>query len=134
MNENEKINVIKVICELQSLLEGYNHEKNCKNHQLTIKTKILTYLYAGKSSPFYLTKKIGIAKTNLNIICNELIEDKLIEKCKEYFDKRIVSYKITELGKKYLLKELNNFKCVELNEKREEELNVKIQNILQILN
>lgn len=136
LSENvEEVEIVKVICELLSLLEGYDHKKNSKNGQLTIKTKILIYLLDQKAGPFYLTKKIGVAKTNLNILCNELIRDGFVRKNKEDFDKRIVLYEITDKGKEHLLKELKSFENnIKIGEKKLALLSKKLKEILQILN
>lgn len=134
MNLEEKINIIKLICEMQSLLEGYNLKNNCKENQLTIKLKILTYLFGGTKSTYFLIKNIGIAKTNLNLLCNELIENKLILKRKDELDSRVVLYSISDVGKAYLVEELDKLgKDFEnFNSKKLEDLNKLVAELLKI--
>lgn len=136
MNFDEKINIVKIICELQSCFEGYDHKNNCKENQLSIKLKLLNYLVESPQSPYFLTKNIGIAKTNLNLICNELIKEELISKQKETFDKRVISYCITEKGRKFLTSEYEKFGNFfdEMNNTKREELNELIKKMLKLLN
>lgn len=135
MNLEEKLNIIKAICELQSFMEGYDFENNCKKNQLTIKLKILTYLFNGATSPYFLTKNIGIAKTNLNLICNELLKDNLISKKKEEFDKRVVSYSLTEKGHNYLIEEMNKLgeDFEKMNIEKSKQINEEIKSLLKLL-
>lgn len=135
MNIDEKIDVAITICKLQSMLEGYDFKKNCKKSQLTIKLKILMFLFKGTNSPYVLTKNIGIAKTNLNLICNEMIKENLICKHKEEFDKRAIYYSITDNGKNFLFKEIEQLgdDIRNINETKISELNRNIKSLLEIL-
>ena len=108
----EKIDIktiIKLITELQNNLEKFNEKTLNKENILTIKHKILVYILCGENSAYKLIKKIGIAKTNLNLVCTELIKEGYLEKEKAEFDKRIVFYVLTQKGKQYIEKELEIF-------------------------
>lgn len=136
MKLEEKLNLIKTLCGLQSWLEGYDFGNNCKQNQLSIKIKVLAYVYNCPQSPYFLTKNIGIAKTNLNLLCNDLIKEELITKSKEEFDKRVVLYSITKKGKIFLESELEKFGVAfdNMNENKLNDLQNKIKDILSILN
>ena len=108
----EKIDVkliVKLITEFQNNLEKFNEQTLNKENILTIKHKILIYVLCGENSAYKLIKKIGIAKTNLNLVCTELIKEGYLEKEKAEFDKRIVFYILTEKGRLYIEKELQIF-------------------------
>jgi len=108
----EKIDVkliVKLITEFQNNLEKFNEQTLNKENILTIKHKILIYVLCGENSAYKLIKKIGIAKTNLNLVCTELIKEGYLEKEKAEFDKRIVFYILTEKGRLYIEKELQTF-------------------------
>ena len=49
-----------------------------------------------------LKTNIGLAKSNLAILCNSLVKDGLIQKTKDEFDSRSIFYNITESGSQFL--------------------------------
>ena len=136
MNIDEKTDVVISICKLQSMFEGYDFKQNCKKNQLTIKLKILIFLFKGIDSPYVLTKNLGIAKTNLNLICTQMIKEDLISKNKVDFDKRSIYYSITDKGKNYLFEELNQFGLdfENINQNKIEEINKTLKSLLKLLN
>ena len=105
-------NVVSLISRLQNLCEGFD-ETN-KSAVITSKVKILLELSKAQSvTPSIIKHNIGLAKSNVAIICNRLIEEGLVLKSKDSLDTREISYSITEAGKKFLeeflLKTKRNF-------------------------
>ena len=105
--------ILSLAVRLENLCEGFD-QKN-KSAVLTSKIKILLELSKKDFvTPSFLMEKVGIAKSNVAIICNSLVKEKLILKSRDDFDTREISYKITENGRevleKYLSKAQKNFK------------------------
>ena len=96
--------VLMLASKLQNLCEGF-YETN-KSAVFSAKIKILLETSTNQNvTPSYLKSRVGLAKSNIAILCNKLISENLIEKSKDSFDTREITYKITEKGNEYL----NNF-------------------------
>ena len=102
MNELNGIkNVLNLVTRLQSLCEGFDDTN--KSAIITSRFKILLELSEKQNvSPNVLKINIGLAKSNLAILCNSLVKDGLIQKTKDEFDSRSIFYNITESGSQFL--------------------------------
>ena len=54
-----------------------------------------------------LIDSLCLAKSNVAILCNQLLKENMIEKTKDEFDNRGIFYSITEKGRKYLDEQLD---------------------------
>ncbi len=99
-----QITMLRII--LQKLCDGFDVKEANKNTVLTAKHKVLFLLSEQKeASPSFLIDKLGIAKSNLALLCSSMVMDGLINSSKSQEDKRNISYTITEKGNE----ELNKF-------------------------
>lgn len=119
--ELDAINFLKLSSSLLGRLEGFDSVFLNKKFNLTIKDKFLIFLLDGEKSPSKLIELLGIAKTNLALISAELLSKNLIRKQKDFLDKRLINYALTESGKQ----KANKFV---------EELNKNIKNSLEFKN
>ena len=111
--------VVSLISRLQLLCEGF--DKSNKSTVITSKIKILLEISCQKDlAPNILKSKVGLAKSNLAILCNQLIKEDLITKTKDKIDNRAICYNITESGQNWL-----DDKLVELKKNFENELAYK---------
>lgn len=114
MENNEIVkNIIKVSTKLQNLCEGFDIDS--KSTLISSKIKILLFVQEQKRvSPSMLIDKVGLAKSNLALLCKNLVKEELIASQKDQFDSRVVFYSLTEKGNEYLNESLsamtNNFK------------------------
>lgn len=91
---------------LQSICDGFDAENLNKKSSLTMRTKVLYALSKNeRCCPSILIEKLGIAKSNLALLCKTMCEDGVIFAVKSDQDKRNIYYSITEKG----LVELNEF-------------------------
>ena len=87
--------VLMLTSKLQNLCEGFD-ETN-KSAVFSAKIKILLEISSSeKATPSFLKSQVGLAKSNIAIMCNKLINT------------REITYKMTEKGDEYL----NNFLIV----------------------
>lgn len=101
--------VVGLISRLEVLCEGFD-ELN-KTAVITSKVKVLLEVSNQKDvSPNKLKTKVGLAKSNLTLLCNSLVKDGLITKNRDEFDNRAIYYNITEKGINYLNVILNKMK------------------------
>lgn len=101
--------VVGLIARLEVLCEGFD-ELN-KTAVITSKVKVLLEVSNQNNvSPNKLKTKVGLAKSNLTLLCNSLVKDGLITKNRDEFDSRAIYYNITEKGKNYLNVILNKMK------------------------
>ena len=113
MVDNQKIkNILSLAVKLENLCEGFD-ETN-KSAVLTSKMKVLIMMSkADFVTPNELKTDIGLAKSNIAILCNALIKEELIKKNKDVAGAREISYSITSKGldelDKFLLKAKKNF-------------------------
>lgn len=99
-------NIVTLITRLENLCEGF--DVSSKSVLLTSKIKILSEIdKATTISPSLLKTKVGLAKSNLAIVCAKMIEEGLILVAKDTLDARIKLYSLTEKGKKFLYDILN---------------------------
>lgn len=119
--ELNAISFLKLSSSLLGRLEGFDSVFLNKKFNLTIKDKFLIFLLDGEKSPSKLIELLGIAKTNLALISKELLNENLIRKQKDFLDKRLINYALTESGEQ----KANKFV---------EELNKNIKNSLEFKN
>ena len=105
-------NVLSLAVRLENLCEGF--DSNNKSAVLTSKIKILIELSKRDSaSPRLLMASVGLAKSNIAMLCNDLVKEEMISKKRDDFDTREISYSITEKGaneiNKYFSKAKKNF-------------------------
>ncbi|MGN1221819.1 MAG: MarR family winged helix-turn-helix transcriptional regulator [Christensenellales bacterium] len=93
--------IVGLIARLEVLCEGFDDLN--KTAVLTSKVKVLLEVSNQNNvSPNKLKTKVGLAKSNLTLLCNSLVKDGLITKNRDEFDNRAIFYNITEKGKDYL--------------------------------
>lgn len=124
--------------KLEELCDGFDKANNSKKCSLTLRTRFLFLLSQEESlSPNYFIKRLGIAKSNLTLLCRGLLKEGVIEKTKNEQDKRGIYYKITEKGQDevneylYEMKEKNPAYYRTAREKKTIER--KMDNILEFL-
>lgn len=116
----------KNLCDANGSAEG-----------LTQKTKVLFLINEYKKvSPSHIKNKLNIAKSNLAVICKQLILEKKIVASQDLNDKRILYYSLTEIGKNFLEEQLmfiqkNVIACCKDSQ---DELLLHINKINEILN
>ena len=126
-------NLVTARMLLENLCDGFDTACSSKKSLLTSKIKMLHLLnLEDKLSPSIIICKLGIAKSNLAILASGMIEEGLIEKIEDTFDKRVIYYSITKKGTELLQNSLeiideqvcscnkNANKCKILNRKLEE--------------
>ena len=93
--------IVELVGRLQILCEGFDDLN--KTSILTSKVKVLLEV-SGKQnvSPNKLKSSVGLAKSNLTLLCNSLVEQSLITKTRDKFDSRAICYNITPKGQTYL--------------------------------
>ena len=93
--------IVGLIARLEVLCEGFDDLN--KTAVLTSKVKVLLEVSNQNNvSPNKLKIKVGLAKSNLTLLCNSLVKDGLITKNRDDFDNRAIFYNITEKGRDYL--------------------------------
>lgn len=135
-----KLDVLKMLklnALLENLLEGFDDFLYTRKINLTIKDKILIFLYEKPQSPYNLIKLLSIAKTNLALICKALIKENLIQKQRDEVDRRNIVYNITEKGKEKAEKLISEIEKA-TNNKMEyknnfEEINKNMEELLTLL-
>ena len=135
-----KLDVLKMLklnALLENLLEGFDDFLYTRKINLTIKDKILIFLYEKPQSPYNLIKLLSIAKTNLALICKALIKDNLIQKQRDEVDRRNIVYNITEKGKEKaekLISEIEKATSNKMEYKNNfEEINKNMEELLTLL-
>ena len=88
---------------LQGICDGFNVENLNKKSSLTMRIKVLYALSkTERCCPSILIEKLGIAKSNLALLCKSMCEDGVIAVTKSDLDKRNIYYSITPAGKEEL--------------------------------
>lgn len=101
--------IVGLVARLQILCEGFDDLN--KTSVLTSKIKVLLEISKQANiSPNKLKTKVGLAKSNLTLLCNALIQEDLITKERDKFDNRSVFYNITQKGQNYLDNVLSQMK------------------------
>ena len=135
--ELDVLSILKLNSTLNNLLEGFDDFLYAKKINLTIKDKILILLNEKPLSPFELIKMLSIAKTNLALICQDLIKDGLIKKEKDLIDKRNIIYSLTDTGKEKAIKiaiSINKQINMKIEFKNNnEQINNKVKELLGLL-
>ncbi len=135
--ELDVLNILKLNSTLNNLIEGFDDFLYTKKINLTIKDKILILLTEKSLSPFELIKILSVAKTNLALICQDLIKDGLIKKEKDLIDKRNIIYSLTDVGRERAINiALNINKQINMKiefKNNNEQINNKVKELLQLL-
>lgn len=107
MEKKELVKLIVSTCSrLENLCEGF--DISSKSTLISSKFKVLVELSEKpKTSPSMLIDRLGLAKSNLALLCKSMVQEGLIEKTKDEFDSRVVFYSLTENGKTMLENNLN---------------------------
>ena len=93
MNTTISKEILSLIINLENLL------KNTEVDKFDIKLKVLHLISENeKTTPNFLIEKLGMARSNLAIMCNKLVKSGLIAKKKEPLNKKEIFYMITESG------------------------------------
>ena len=96
MNNHSK-DILSLLINLENLLKSESQEK------FDIKLKVLHLVSNNDAtSPNFLIEKLGMARSNLAIMCNKLIKDGLITKKSKSKNKKEIFYSITDAGNELL--------------------------------
>ena len=98
-------NCLDLKVKLDKFVESFSKDKTSKICSFSAKIKILLMIKQGKTTPKELIENLAIAKSNITIICDGMIGEKLISKAKSETNKKNIYYKITQKGEN----ELNKF-------------------------
>lgn len=102
--------LLNIVINLEYLIEGQSGEK------FDIKHKVLHLISKKeKTTPTELIEVLNMARSNLAIICNNLVKQGFITKIKEPLNKKEIYYSITPQGTEELEKK---FEKVEENLKK----------------
>ena len=131
-------NLVTTRMLLDNLCDGFDTSCSSKKSLLTTKIKMLHLLnLEGKLSPSLIICKLGIAKSNLAILASGMINEGLIEKIEDSFDKRVIYYAISESGKTLLkdsLKAIDTQVCgCSMNTNKCKILNRKLEEVIKLL-
>ena len=89
--------ILSLVINFENLLKG------AEANRFDIKIKVLHLINnTEKATPNYLIEKLGMARSNLAIMCNKLHKDGYLIKCKEPLNKKEIFYCLTESGKALL--------------------------------
>ena len=129
--------VLALVVRLENLCEGF--DVTTKSAPLTSKIKVLLELSKADSvTPATLQLKVGLAKSNLAILCNKLIDEKLINKKRDEFDGREISYSLTKSGEEvlvhYLQKAQKNFERQLAYKNNMKQIDESVKNLTELVN
>lgn len=97
MNNLTSEEIMTLVINFENLIKSSNTDK------LDIKLKVLHLIGRNeKTSPALIIEKLGMARSNLAIMCNRLIKEKLIEKHKESNNRKEIYYTLTSSGENFL--------------------------------
>ena len=137
MVDNQKIkNILSLAIRLENLCEGFD-ETN-KSAVLTSKIKVLLEISKADSvTPNILKTNVGLAKSNIAILCNALTKESLIKKNKDSADTREITYSITEKGldelDKFLSKAKKNFEGRLAYKNNMKQIDESVENLLGLV-
>ncbi|MDY5041537.1 MAG: hypothetical protein SPF07_00990 [Eubacteriales bacterium] len=95
--------IVELRILLQSVCDGFDTQQLNKKSTLTMRTKVLYVIHKYPSCPpSTLISSLGIAKSNLALLCKSLCDDGVIEATKGDRDQRNVYYTITPKGEREL--------------------------------
>ena len=120
--------ILSLIINLEYLL------KNNDSLKFDIKLKVLHLIKNGeKTTPNDIIDKLGMARSNLAIMCNKLIKDGLILKHKDALNKKEIYYTLTNAGLNLLeesyQKAENNF-TKQRNKTKLKKLSVELKKLI----
>lgn len=124
--------------KLEELCDGFDKTNNSKKCQLTLRIRFLFVLSQNEIlSPNHFIKRLGIAKSNLTLLCKGLCNEGVIEKTKNDADKRGIYYKITDKGRDevnaYLLEMKSKNPAYYRTAREKKTIERKMDNILEFL-
>ncbi len=130
--------IVELRIMLQNICDGFSAEKLNKATNLTMRTKVLFVLSKSEScSPSTLIETLGIAKSNLALLCKSMAQEGVIDVIKSKEDKRNIYYALTPKGEN----ELNKFYVamsaevdVALSEREMRIIEKKFDEIIDFLN
>lgn len=103
MNTMISEEILDLLIGFEYLLESQSGEK------FDIKHKVLHLVSKReKTNPNYLVEVLCIARSNLAIICNNLIKEGLLEKHREKNSKKEIYYCITDAGMSVITEKFKN--------------------------
>ena len=95
--------IVELRILLQSVCDGFDTQQLNKKSTLTMRTKVLYVIHKYPSCPpSTLISSLGIAKSNLALLCKSLCDDGVIDATKGDGDQRNVYYTITPKGEREL--------------------------------
>lgn len=96
MNTPSK-DILSLLINLENLLKSESQDK------FDIKLKVLHLVQENENtSPNFLIEKLGMARSNLAIMCNKLVKENLIKKQSKSQNKKEIFYTITVKGSEFL--------------------------------
>lgn len=124
---------------LQNITDGFSLDSANKNAKLTMERRVLFVLNNEKRvKPITLITKLGIAKSNLALLCRSMIEAGFMTCEKEENDKRNIYYEITAKGvaelNQYIDSISNDVGTIVSNDKEAKVMEKKLDDIIEFLN
>lgn len=131
--------IIALRLQLEKITDGFDADDANKKSNLTLKMRTLFLLSVNKElTPSKLIADLGLAKSNLTILCRSLLEEGLIAVRKSETDKRTISYILTNKGEKQLKNYLNQIKIDNIglfkSDKNVKAIEKKIAELMKLLN
>lgn len=133
----KQITELRII--LQNITDGFSVDSANKNAKLTMERRVLFVLNSNKKvKPITLITKLGIAKSNLALLCKSMIDGGFIACEKDENDKRNIYYEITAKGvaelNQYIDSISNDVCSICKNEKETKEISKKLEDVIEFLN
>ncbi len=133
----KQITELRII--LQNITDGFSVDSANKNAKLTMERRVLFVLNSNKKvKPITLITKLGIAKSNLALLCKSMIDGGFITCEKDENDKRNIYYEITAKGvaelNQYIDSISNDVCSICKNEKETKEISKKLEDVIEFLN
>lgn len=137
-NFNLPEQIVELRIMLQGICDGFSTENFNKKTTLTMRVKVLYMLSKNKNCPpSVLIEGLGIAKSNLALLCKAMCEEGVICASKSETDKRNVYYSLTAKGEREL-KEFYGLMLSEfdlsLTERETKIIEKKFEEIIDFLN
>ena len=133
----KQITELRII--LQNITDGFSVDSANKNAKLTMERRVLFVLNSNKKvKPITWITKLGIAKSNLALLCKSMIDGGFITCEKDENDKRNIYYEITAKGvaelNQYIDSISNDVCSICKNEKETKEISKKLEDVIEFLN
>lgn len=124
---------------LQNITDGFSLDSANKNAKLTMERRVLFVLNNEKRvKPITLITKLGIAKSNLALLCRSMIDAGFMTCEKEENDKRNIYYEITAKGVAELNQYIDTISAdvgtIVSNDKEVKVMEKKLDDIIEFLN